>query len=36
MQQITPAAGEQASVFAPDMHVAVDEAAAGDVGAGVP
>lgn len=35
MQQIAAAAGEEASVFAPDMYVAVDEAAAGDVGAGV-
>lgn len=35
MQQITPAAGEQSSVFAPDVDIAVDEAAARNIGAGV-
>jgi hypothetical protein len=33
MQQIAAAAGDEAAVFTPDVHVAVDEAAAGDIGA---
>ena len=35
MQQIAAATREQAAVFAPDVDVAVDEAAARNIGAGV-